>query len=144
MQKNRTIPIDTLIPHLHYRDLEAAIAWLGRIFGFREHFRYGDPVSGAQLHLGGAYIMVSTERAHGKSPATLGGGTQSLTVFLEDIEAHYEKVRSAGANIVEELHETVYGEYQYAAYDLESHLWIFSRHARDLAPQDWGATVAER
>jgi uncharacterized glyoxalase superfamily protein PhnB len=28
-------------------------------------------------------------------------------------------------------HETVYGERQYGAEDLEGHHWLFSRHARD-------------
>jgi uncharacterized glyoxalase superfamily protein PhnB len=144
MQKNRSVPTDTLIPHLYYRDLEAAIYWLDKTFGFKEHFRYGNPTSGAQLQLGNAYLMVAEERPHGKSPATLGGTTQSLTIFVEDIEAHYAHTLFSGANVIEELHETVYGEYQYAAYDLEGHHWIFSRHAKDLSPEDWGATPAAK
>jgi uncharacterized glyoxalase superfamily protein PhnB len=144
MLKNRSVPTDIVLPHLHYQDLEAAIAWLSNVFGFKEHYRYGDPVSGAQLYLGNAWLMVSTERPHGKSPATLGGETQSLTIFIEDIEAHYARTKAAGANIVEEPNETIYGEYQYAAYDLEGHHWLFSRHARDLSPEDWGAKVAAK
>ncbi|HTZ90632.1 MAG TPA: VOC family protein [Alloacidobacterium sp.] len=146
MPKNRTVPVDTLIPHLPYRDLEAAIAWLGKAFGFKEHFRYGDPISGAQLQLGDVYIMVSTERPpQRQSPASLGGTTtQSLTIFVDNVDEHYARSKSVGATIVEEPHETVYGEYQYAAYDLDSHHWIFSRHARDLSPEDWGATLAKQ
>ena len=37
----------------------------------------------------------------------------------------------------------IYGEFQYAAEDLDGHHWLFSRHARDLSPDEWGATVAE-
>jgi uncharacterized glyoxalase superfamily protein PhnB len=44
---------------------------------------------------------------------------------------------------VEDLHETVYGELQYGAFDLDGHHWLFSRHARDLRPDEWGATVVE-
>jgi uncharacterized glyoxalase superfamily protein PhnB len=36
----------------------------------------------------------------------------------------------------------VYGELQYGAEDLDGHRWLFSRHARDVNPADWGATVA--
>jgi uncharacterized glyoxalase superfamily protein PhnB len=43
---------------------------------------------------------------------------------------------------LEEPHETVYGEFQYAAEDLEGHRWLFSRHARDLSPEAWGATIS--
>jgi len=35
--------------------------------------------------------------------------------------------KKAGAKTVEEPHETVYGEFQYAAIDIEGHLWLFSR-----------------
>jgi uncharacterized glyoxalase superfamily protein PhnB len=43
--------------------------------------------------------------------------------------------------ILEEPHPTEYGEYQYAAEDLDGHHWLFSRHAADRAPEDWGAIV---
>jgi uncharacterized glyoxalase superfamily protein PhnB len=43
---------------------------------------------------------------------------------------------------VEDLHETAYGERQYGVEDLEGHHWLFSRHARDVDPAEWGATVA--
>ena len=77
------------------------------------------------------------------TPKTLGYGTQSLTIFVEEIESHYERARSCGVKLREELHETVYGELQYAAEDLDGHHWLFSRHARDLRPEEWGATVAQ-
>jgi uncharacterized glyoxalase superfamily protein PhnB len=142
MLRNRSVPTDILLPHLAYRDLDPAIRWLSKTFGFVEHYRYGDPLSGAQMHLGDAWIMVHDERPGSSSPAQLGGETQSLTVFVEDVEAHFARTKSAGANIVEELHETVYGELQYGVLDLEGHHWLFSRHARDVSPEDWGATLA--
>ena len=79
MVTNRSVPADVVLP--------AAIDWLGRAFGFVEHYRYGDP-----------------------TPAELGFGTQSLTVFVEDLDAHLAQAKAAGAEIVEDLHETMYGE----------------------------------
>jgi len=142
MQHNRSVPVDTVLPHIIYRDLLAAIAWLTANFGFTEHYRYGDPVSGAQLYLGRAVIMVNRTQPGFQSPAQLGCATQSLTIFLDDVEAHFERARAAGVTLVEDLHETVYGELQYAALDLDGHHWLFSRHARDLSPADWGASIA--
>ena len=60
---NRSVPTDILLPHVSYRELPEAIDWLGRAFGFVEHYRYGDPVGGAQMHLGKAYIMLKVRRA---------------------------------------------------------------------------------
>jgi uncharacterized glyoxalase superfamily protein PhnB len=64
--------------------------------------------------------------------------------LIEDVDGHYQKAKSAGARIVEDPHETGYGEYQYVAVDLEGHHWLFSRHARDVDHSEWGATVAVR
>jgi len=140
---NRSVPVDTVLPHVHYRSVPAALAWLSRVFGFREHYRYGDPEnpSGAQMIAGNAYIMIAQEKSD-RTPAELGYGTQSLTIFIDDVEAHYERAKAAGAVTVEDPHETEYGEFQYAALDLDGHHWLFSRHARDLAPEDWGAQSA--
>ncbi|MGB7281280.1 MAG: VOC family protein [Candidatus Acidiferrum sp.] len=143
MIKNRSLPTDTVLPHVEYQDLADAIAWLGKTFGFREHYRYGEPLSGAQMHLGNAWIMLKQAKVGCASPAKLGYGTQSLTVFVEDVEGHHQKAKVAEAKILEEPHETVYGEFQYAAEDLDGHHWLFSRHARDRSPDEWGARIAE-
>src|SRR5271157_3661004 len=144
MISNRSVPTDTVLPHIRYRDLEEAIAWLNNAFGFVEHYRYGDPLSGAQMSAGNAWIMLKRSRHEDATPKELGFGTQSLTVFIEDIHAHFQHAKSAGVTILEDLHETVYGELQYAAEDLDGHHWLFSRHARDLSPDQWGATVAQK
>lgn len=142
---NRSVPANVVLPHLVYEDVAKAIDWLSRVFGFREHFRYGNPSapSGAQLHLGEAWIMVRTARPGSSTPAKLGAWTESLTVFVDDVEAHFDHAKSAGARIVEDLHETEYGEFQYGVEDFAGHHWLFSRHARDRRPEEWGAVVAE-
>jgi uncharacterized glyoxalase superfamily protein PhnB len=143
MLNNRSVPTNMLLPHLVYQDVDAAVEWLSRVFSFQEHYRHGGPPSnGAQMHFGGAWIMLSRAREGRAAPDTIGSWTQSLTVFLEGVEQHFERSKAAGARVIEEPHETVYGEFQYAALDLEGHLWLFSRHARDVKPEEWGARVA--
>jgi uncharacterized glyoxalase superfamily protein PhnB len=124
MQKNRSVPTDTILPHVVYQDVGVVVAWLCKTFGFIEHYRYGNPagpISGAQMHLGNAWIIVHRARPGGSSPAQLGYGTQSLTVFVDDVDSHFQRRKAAGAKILEDLHETVYGELQYAAEDLDGH-----------------------
>src|SRR6202041_1613424 len=57
--KNRSVPADIVLPHLVYRNVTQAGTWLSRVFGFVEHYRYGDPASGIQMHLGPAWIMIT-------------------------------------------------------------------------------------
>jgi len=140
--KNRSVPVDTVLPHVVYQNVARAIAWLTATFGFVEHYRYGDPVQGAQMHFGDAWIMLSSAREGRGTPAQVGVWTQSLTVYVGDVDAHFERSRAAGAKIVEGLRETIYGERLYNVEDLEGHRWEFSQHVRDVGPGEWGAAVA--
>lgn len=143
MVTNRSVPTDAVLPHITYRNVAEASTWLTATFGFTEHYRYGPPNApgGAQIHLGDAWVMLGAPETGQRVPAELGYGTQSLTVFVADVDAHYNSAKAAGATIVEDLHETVYGERQYAARDLDGHHWLFSSHARDVSPTEWGATI---
>lgn len=142
---NRSLPTSTVLPHVEYPSVPAALAWLTRVFGFAEHYRYGvespESFSGCQVWAGRACLMLSPARGN-PSPRQAGFGTQYLTIFVDDVQAHYQRAQAEGAVIFEELNETVYGERQYVALDLDGHRWLFSQHVRDLAPQDWGATPA--
>ena len=144
--KNRSVPADVILPHVAYRDVGAAIVWLTEKFGFVEHYCYGDPKErmGAQMCLDKAWIMLESAREGALSPRELGYGTQILTVFVDDVEEHFRRAKDAGVAIFEELHERIYGELQYGAEDLDGHQWLFSRHAKDVKPEDWGATVANQ
>jgi hypothetical protein len=79
--RNRSVPADTVVPHLVYQDLAKAIPWLERAFGFREHFRYGGGPNGAQMFAGKAVIMVRQARDGERTPREAGFGTQSADDF---------------------------------------------------------------
>ena len=75
------------IPCLRYRDAPAAITWLCRVFGFREHLVVpgaNGTIAHCQLQLGHGMIMLGSvvESAYGKQlqqPDDVGGrGTQSI------------------------------------------------------------------
>lgn len=99
--KNRSVPVDTVLPHVAYRDLTTAIDWLVKHFGFVEQYHYTDSttgkIAGAQLRLANAYIMVHAAKAASAStPSELGYNLQSLTIFFDDVDAHHRKVKSTG------------------------------------------------
>jgi uncharacterized glyoxalase superfamily protein PhnB len=41
MPHNSSVPVDTVLPHITYENLDRAIEWLSEAFGFLEHYRYG-------------------------------------------------------------------------------------------------------
>jgi uncharacterized glyoxalase superfamily protein PhnB len=138
---NRSVPTATVLPHVVYRNVSDACDWLCRVLGFSEHYRYGEPLSGIQIYLGNAYIMLQGPGSRRETPAVLGSATQMLTIFVNNVDAHYKRATQAGAKIWEELHETVYGERQYGVEDPDGHRWLFAQHARDVDPKVWGAKV---
>lgn len=69
------MPADVVLPHITYQDVDAALGWLTKAFGFTEHYHYGEPgesIQGAQMHLGDAWIMLNSARPGRVSPAQAG------------------------------------------------------------------------
>lgn len=123
-----------LFPFLRYADAPAAIEWLCHTFGFVEGLNVPGPggiVAHAELSLGSGVVMVGSMKDDTlgmKTPRELGAVNGGIYVFVEDVDAHYDRARGAGAEIVRELAETDHGSREYVARDLEDHLWGFGTY----------------
>jgi len=133
-----------------YTDPNAAIAWLGKAFGFEPRIVVPDGKGGvehSELTYGDGVIMVSTAPALATPPTgkhlTMrspnqvdGANTQRLFMYVDDVAAHAKRAEAAGATIVNALRENDYGaEYwsdrSYECRDLEGHHWYFSQRIRN-------------
>jgi len=135
----------TITPYLLYEDVAAALEWLNRAFGFDETLRFtgdGGDVSHAEAWLGDAAIYLGDPGDHYKNPKRLGQETVGLYVLVDDVDAHYERAKLAGAEVLEEPTDHDYGDRRYAVRDLEGHHWYFAQQIRRAAPDEWGATVS--
>lgn len=132
--------MQTIFPVLRYNDARAAIRSLCAAFGFVELFSVPDSGPGvrhAQLKLGTNVVMLGSVRPDDgmTSPQALMAATQSLYVYVEDLDAHYERARSAGAQIMNPPADTDFGSREYHARDVEGHPWTFGTF---LPQQDQG------
>jgi uncharacterized glyoxalase superfamily protein PhnB len=119
----------TIFPAYRYRDARAAIDWLGRAFGFEPRMVVDGPngaVAHAELVHGGAMIMLGSVR-DGDGYAPPPGGAAAYVV-VDDPDAHHERARAAGAEIVRELTDTDYGSREYSARDPEGNHWSFGTY----------------
>jgi uncharacterized glyoxalase superfamily protein PhnB len=119
-----------VIPMLAYADAPAAIDFLCNAFGFQERFRMEMPngkIGHAEVALGGHIVMLATEwtAAGLASPSKLPGLHSQLYCEVDDVDAHYEKARQAGAVVIAEPQDQPHGSRTYRAVDLEGHRWIF-------------------
>ena len=123
----------SIIPSARYRDAHAAIEWLCHVFGFTRQAVFdgpGNTVAHAQLTRGAGMFMLGSA-ANGGAFAehsvllqeTGGRETLGLTLIVEDCEAVYHRARTAGAQIVQELHSPEYGGQAFTCRDLEGHIW---------------------
>jgi uncharacterized glyoxalase superfamily protein PhnB len=134
-----------IVPYLLYKDCEAALDWLARAFGFEEVLRYtGEEgyVNHAEMKLGDAVIFMGNPGAGYRNPKDEGHETVGLYVYVDDVDAHFQRAKAAGAEIRDEPVDQEYGERRYAARDPEGHLWFFAKAVRKMAPEEWGATVS--
>jgi uncharacterized glyoxalase superfamily protein PhnB len=77
-----------------------------------------------------------------KSPRTLNGTcSANVHVYVDNVNAHCEHARAAGATIVMEPQDQFYGDRAYRARDPEGHVWSFSEHVRDVTPAEMEAST---
>lgn len=132
---------------IYCQDAAATIDWLCKAFGFEIRLRIegeGGRIEHSELTYGSGLVMVGEERGERRpqqrqtrSPRSIdGANTQSMMVYVDDVDAHCARARAAGAVIVTEPKNTDYGaEYWedrgYECLDLEGHSWWFYQRIRD-------------
>ena len=129
------------IPMVSYEDVAAAIGWLTEAFGFVESGQRFDDGQGhvthAELSLDGATVFLGwpgpdyrSPRRHAEDCAQAARWlatpwvVDGVQVEVSDVDAHYERARAAGAQILREPEEQPFGRL-YSAADPEGHRWMF-------------------
>ena len=127
---------------LFYQDPKAALAWLEKAFGFELVMLLEDAdgaVAHSQMEFGDSYIMVGQEWSDDhKSPRSIGGkNTQTVHIQIDgDLDAHCERARSAGAEIIAEPETQFYGDRTYRCRDLEGHIWTVSQTVASVSREE--------
>lgn len=134
---NRSIPHATVIPVLVYPDVREAVRWLSEIFGFQERLQIAD--HRAQMVVGDGAMIVAeyVDRDHRPVPGA-DYLTHVVIVRIPDVQAHYERVKASGAEILGPPQDFEYGERQYFVKDIGGHHWTFSQTLTDADPGEWG------
>jgi uncharacterized glyoxalase superfamily protein PhnB len=117
-------------PYLLYAEGEAAIRFLTDAFGFREVDRTVGGAGGLHAELevspGGGRLYLGQPPSGFRNPGEVGR-TSSLYVLVDDVAAHYERAKSAGAEIIEEPNDLPHGHRRYGCTDPQGHEWFFAQ-----------------
>jgi uncharacterized glyoxalase superfamily protein PhnB len=127
-------PTPSLAPYLFYDDVERAARFMVEAFGFSLVFTSPDPAGGlahAQLAHGSGLIMVGHAGGGGLNLVRSAGALEALHagvyVFVDDVDAHCERARAAGAKVMLEPGDQPWGDRMYCAVDPEGQFWMFAR-----------------
>jgi DNA-binding transcriptional MerR regulator len=118
------------IPGLVYADIEAAHTFLTEVFGLEPgrltRDEHGTVVHGEVTAGDGVVWLHRVSPEFGlDSPCHTGVETGGVSVVVDDVDAHYQRTKGHGAEIVYELADMPYGVREYGVRDLEHRLWSF-------------------
>ena len=128
-----------VIPMLAYENGPEAMDWLIRAFGFSERDRRVEDgrLTHGELDTGGGVVMLATPSLHYHGPKRHREECESalawhdvpyiidgVLVYVDDIEAHFERAKAAGATILSPVEQGGDGK-RYRAEDVEGHRWMF-------------------
>jgi len=130
-----------LTPYLIVDGASAAIDFYGSVLGASERMRLPMPngrIGHAELELGDSLLMLADENPDMdiRGPASLGGTTVSMHLYVEDADAVFARALEAGAKALRPLEDRFYGDRSGQFEDPFGHRWDVSTHVEDVPPEE--------
>jgi PhnB protein len=128
-------------PYLIVDGAGAAIDFYKSVLGATERFRMpapGDKVGHAELEIGDSVIMLADEfpEMDARGPRTVGGTPVSMHVYVEDVDAVFERAIEAGAKALRPVEDRFYGDRSGLFEDPFGHHWDVATHVEDVPPDE--------
>jgi len=127
--------------YLIVRGAVAALDFYRRAFGAKEVMRLTMPdgsLGHAEIQFGDTRMMLADEspQRNVKSPASLGGSSVHLMVYVDDSDAAMKQALAAGAAEVRPIANQFYGDRSGTVRDPFGHQWTLSTHVEDVSDEE--------
>ena len=132
----------TITPHLMVRDATRALEFYQKAFGAEVLSvapAPGGKVMHASIKIGDSILMLNDEfPEYGGDPAptTARGSGVALHIYLENVDAAFERAVSAGATVKVPLMDMFWGDRYGTVTDPFGHKWSLATHTRDMSPAE--------
>lgn len=134
----------SLNPYISVRNASQAIQFYKAALGAHEVFRMDMPdgkVGHAELQIGNSRLMLADEMLEMpdivvRSPATLGGSSFGLLVYVPDVDAAFDRAVAAGGVIKRPVKNQFYGDRSGTFEDPFGHVWTLATHIEDVSPEE--------
>lgn len=143
MSKRPARPAGTpwVSPYLTVKDVDAAIAFYQKAFGFEKRFSMPGPdgkTGHGEMIYRDALLMLGPECAFGgtnKAPATTSVRSPvTLYVYCDDVDSLCARAASAGAKVEVQPQDMFWGDRMCKLVDPDGHVWNFATNVADFDP----------
>ena len=127
-----------ITPYLGINEAAKAIEFYKKAFGASVFMRLDMPdgrVGHAELRIGDSSLMLGTpcDQMALRNPdehTSIG-----LHLYVEDVDAQFQRAVDAGATVVSEPKDQFYGDRSASVKDPFGHLWFLATHKEDLTEE---------
>jgi PhnB protein len=135
-------------PYLCVVGAAGAIDFYCEVLGAKERMRMPGPggkIAHAELQMGDSVIMLSDEYPEmgARGPKAIGGTPVTISVYVEDVDAVFNRAVSAGAKALRPPEDQFYGDRAAQIEDPFGHRWSVATHVEDVPPDEMAKRVAE-
>jgi PhnB protein len=148
----------SVTPYIIVDGAAEAIRWYEEALGAREMYRLtmpvpsdaagdvegGDKVGHAEILIGDSHIMLSDEwpdyGIHG--PVRRGGPTATFMIYVDDVEAAFERAVAAGGKVDKPIEDQFYGDRSGTIEDPFGHKWTLATHVEDVTEDEMKRRMA--
>jgi len=136
-----------VIPYLSVDGAAAALEFYGRVFGATERMRMNAPdgkIGHAELEFGDSVVMLADTFPDmgGKCPKEIGGTPVTVMVYVEDVDACFQRALDNGATEKVKVQDQFYGDRSGSFEDPFGHVWHVASHVEDVPPEEMGRRAA--
>ena len=128
-------------PYLCVDRAADAIDFYSKVFGAKERMRMPAPegkIGHAELQIGDSIIMLADEFPDmgALGPRSVGGTPVTISVYVEDVDAVYDRAVAGGAKPVRPVEDQFYGDRSGQFEDPFGHRWSVASHVEDVPPDE--------
>ena len=135
-------------PYVYIDGAKAAIDFYTSVLGAKERMTMPGPdgrVGHAELTLGDSVIMLADEYPDMgvRGPRSVGGTPVAIHVYVEDVDATFDRAIKAGATTLRSVENKFYGDRGGEFEDPFGHRWSIATHIEDLSPEEMQQRMGE-
>jgi PhnB protein len=143
MARKKVVPqgYHTITPNLVVNDAAQALEFYKKALGAEETVRMPGPngrIMHAEMRIGDSVVMLGEERPDmgRKSPSSYGGSPVGFYVYVENLDAAWNRAVGAGAKATRPPADMFWGDRTGTLEDPFGHSWSLAEHVKDPTPEE--------